>query len=91
MSLDIHFQIVAVLVVGWLVVRLLTEYLFRIEHRPRTWVHRLCFVVYRTAVALSRQLNRIEPHAWFVEIPYMLLPLPLCRIGYEIMQEGGAK
>lgn len=91
MSLDIHLQIVAVLLLGWLVVRLLTEYLFRIEHSPRTWVHRLCFVVYRTAIALSGLLNRIEPHAWFVEIPYKLLPLPLCRIGFQMMQDGGAK
>lgn len=89
MSLDIHFQIAAVLVVGWLLVRFLTEYLFRVEHRPRTWVHYLCFVVYRMAVALSQRLNRIELLARYVEIPYKLLPLPLCRIGYQIMQDGG--
>lgn len=88
---DVRILIAAVLLLGWLAVRLLTEYLFQIEHKPRTWVHRTCFVVYRRACWLSRSLNRWSVPAWLVELPYTLLPLPLCRIGYEIWSSDHAQ
>ena len=92
MSLDIHFQIVLFLLFGWLLVHLLTEYLFRIEHAPRTWVHRACFLIYRPALRLEDYLHTTWlwhcRTAWLCELPLKLLPLPLCRIAMDIMQES---
>ena len=86
-NLDIHALLFGFLLLGWLVVRLVTQYLFRIEHKPRTWAHRVCFVVYRAACSLSRFFHRFQPYGWLTDLPYNLLPLPLCRIGMALMRE----
>ena len=87
-NLDIHAVVVGLLLIGWLVVRLVTEYLFRIEHKPRMWVHQVCFVVYRAGCKVSRFFHRFQPNGWLSELPYKLMPLPLCRIAMDMMQEG---
>lgn len=88
---DLHIQIAAFLLLGWLAVRQITQYLFLVERKPRSWVHQACFVVYRRACWLSRFLNLWRAPAWLVELPYTLLPLPLCRIGHEIWSSDHAQ
>lgn len=82
---DVYALIAVLVLLGWLLLRRLTDYLFRIEHQPRTWVHLACFAVYRTAARVVRLLRRWDDAPeWLRELPYTLLPLPLCRIGHEV-------
>ena len=70
LSLDVHALVVVFLLLVWLLVRLVTEYLFRIEHRPRTWVHQICFVVYSRSFQRSYRGSGGRPPRCFTSGGY---------------------